>query len=98
MLYHHIKYASGRKSQKVPLFLAVVGYKTLYAFNVFQQTQAEEVNYESVQQGWKEYCTPHQDETCESDPLKQLLSKEAENIEDFMTNLRLKRNSCFVGS
>lgn len=84
-------------SQKVALFLTAAGCKALYAFNVFQLTQAEEVHYESVQQEWKEYCTPHQDETCESDALKQLLSKEAENIEDFLTDLRLKRNSCFVG-
>lgn len=70
----------------------------LYAFKVFQLTQAEEVNYESVQQEWKEYRTPHQDEAYENDVLKQLLSKEAGNIEDFMTDLRLKRNSCFVGS
>lgn len=53
---------------------------------------------ESVQQGWKEYCTPHQEETCERDPLRQLLSKEAENIDDFMTYLGLKRNSCVEGS
>ena len=77
--------------------MTAAGCKTLYAFNVFQVTQTEEVNYESMQEGWKEYCTPHQDDTYESDALQQLLSKEAENIEDFMTDLRLKRNSCFVG-
>lgn len=45
MFYHHIKRASERKSQKVPLFLIAAGCKTLHAFNVFELTHAEEVNY-----------------------------------------------------
>lgn len=39
----------------------------------------------------------HSKSGCENDPLNQLLSKEAENTEDFMTGLRLKRKPCFVG-
>ena len=84
--------------RKIALLLTVAGRSALDVYNTFVFTDAEKDKYDVVIAKFEHYCTPRINETYERYIFRNRLQKESESIEQFVTDLRLKSQSCNFGT
>ncbi len=63
-------------------------------FNTFQFSEEEQDKYNVVMAMFEDYCTPKKNETYERYVFRNQMQKEGETIEQYVTDLHLKSQSC----
>ncbi len=80
--------------RKIALLLTVAGRSAIDVFNTFQFSEEEQDKYNIVMAKFEDYCTPKKNETYERYVFRNRMQKEGETIEQYVTDLRLKSQSC----
>lgn len=88
----------GNERRKIALLLTVAGRGALDVYNTFVFTEEEKDKYDAVIAKFELYCTPRKNETYERYVFRNRLQKESESIEQYVTDLRLKSQSCNFGT
>lgn len=83
--------------QKTALLLTVAGPDAIDVFNSFQLTYEEQQNYELVMSHFEQFCTPKKNETYERYVFNCRCQSETESVEEFITDLKLKSQTCNFG-
>ena len=86
------------EERKIALLLTVAGRAALDVYNTFVFTEEERDNFDVVMKKFEDYCTPRKNETYERYVFRNRLQKESESIELYVTDLRLKSQSCNFGT
>ncbi|XP_041665971.1 uncharacterized protein LOC121524587 [Cheilinus undulatus] len=84
--------------RKIALLLSVAGRSALEVYNTFVFTEDEKDKYDAVIAKFEQYCTPKKNETSERYVFRNRIQKESESIEEYITDLRLKSQSCNFGT
>ncbi|CAL9686008.1 unnamed protein product [Knipowitschia caucasica] len=85
------------EKRKVALLLTVAGRGALDVFNTFQFDD-EDYGLNDVVTKFEDYCTPRRNETYERYVFRNRMQNENESIEQYVTDLRLKSQSCNFGT
>ncbi|CAL9691156.1 unnamed protein product [Knipowitschia caucasica] len=85
------------EKRKVALLLTVAGRGALDVFNTFQFDN-EDYGLNDVVTKFEDYCTPRRNETYERYVFRNRMQNENESIEQYVTDLRLKSQSCNFGT
>lgn len=83
--------------QKIALLLTVAGTEAIDVFNSFQLTPDEQKDYDGVIRKFEQFCTPKRNETYERYVFNSKNQAESESVEEFITDLKLKCQSCNFG-
>ena len=83
--------------RKIALLLHVAGPEALEVYNTFTFTADQEGKYDAVLAKFETYCTPRKNETYERHLFLSRHQREGESIEQWVTDLRLKSQSCAFG-
>ena len=84
--------------RKIALFLTVAGPESIEVFNTLTFTEEEKGKYDVVVQKFEDYCTPRKNETYERYIFRCRMQKENETFEQFVTDLKIKSQSCNFGT
>lgn len=89
--------------RKVGLLLTVAGPEALDVYNTFLFTEDQKddggsVLYCEVVKKFDTYCMPKKNETYERYIFRSRLQKEGESLEQYLTDLRIKSQSCSYGT
>ena len=90
-------------ARKVGIFLTVAGTEALDVYNTLEFTTAEKndngsVKYSAVIKKFDAYCMPKKNETFERYVFRCRMQKEGETLEQYLTDLRIKSQSCNFGT
>lgn len=85
-------------AQKIALLLTVAGPETIEVYNTFTYAEGEQGKYSVVIQKLQDYCTPRKNEIYERFVFRSRMQKESETIEQYVTDLKTKSQSCNFGS
>lgn len=88
----------GDDKRKIALLLTVAGRSALDVYNTFVFTDDQKDKFDVVMAKFEEYCTPRKNETYERYVFRNRVQKESEPIEKYVTDLRLKSQSCNFGT
>ena len=88
----------GNDKRKIALLLTVAGRSALDVYNTFTFTDDQKDKFDVVMEKFEEYCTPRKNETYERYVFRNRVQKESEPIEKYVTDLRLKSQSCNFGT
>lgn len=88
----------GNDKRKIALLLTVAGRGALYVYNTFVFTEDETDKFDVVMEKFEQYCTQRKNETYEGYVFRNRLQKESESIEQYVTDLRLKSQTCNFGT
>ena len=80
--------------QKIALLLHVARKQAIEVYNTFAFSEEEEGEYESVIGKFDSYCNPKKNETYERYVFNSRKQLEGEAIEQFVTDLKLKAQTC----
>ena len=80
--------------QKIALLLHVARKQAIEVYNTFAFSEEEEGEYESVIGKFDAYCNPKKNETYERYVFNSRKQLEGEAIEQFVTDLKLKAQTC----
>lgn len=84
--------------RKIALLLTVAGRAALDVYNTFVFSEEERDTLPAVLSKFEDYCTPRKNETYERYVFRNRMQKETESIEQYVTDLRLKSQSCNFGT
>ena len=84
--------------RKIALFLTVAGPESIEVYNTLTFTEEEKGKYDVVVQKFEDYCTPRKNETYERYIFRCRMQKENETFEQFVTDLKIKSQSCNFGT
>jgi transposase InsO family protein len=95
--------ASGIKddadSQKVNLFLHVIGPEALEVYNIFTWENGDDAtNLTKVKKQFGDYCNPVKNITFERHVFNRRIQQTSESIDAFVTDLKVKASSCEFGT
>ena len=83
--------------QKIALLLTVAGTEAIDLFNSFQLSEDDQKSYDLVTAEFELFCTPKRNETYERYVFNSRNQTETESVEEFVTDLKLKSQSCNFG-
>ncbi|KAJ8366952.1 hypothetical protein AAFF_G00336410 [Aldrovandia affinis] len=84
--------------RRIALLLTVAGRVAVDVFNTFEFPEGDSDRYAKVIEKFEEYCTPRKNEIFERYVFRSRVQAESESIEQFVTDLRLKSQSCNFGT
>ncbi|KAG7483120.1 hypothetical protein JOB18_039750 [Solea senegalensis] len=88
----------GDERRKIALLLTIAGRGALDVYNTFDFTEEERDKYDAVIAKFEQYCAPKKNETFERFVFRNRMQDEAESIEQYVSDLRLKSLSCNFGT
>lgn len=90
--------SSGQKQeQEIELFLTIAGPEALDVSNSFQLTTDKQKTYATVLEKFELFCTPKRNGTYERYVFNSRNQMETESVDEFITDLKLKCQSCNFG-
>ena len=81
-------------AQKIALFLTSAGNQAIEVYNTLTLSADDMKKYDKIIEAFENHCTPLVNETFERYIFRTRVQGENENIEQFVTDLRLKSQSC----
>ncbi len=85
-------------AQKIALLLTVAGPEVIEVFNTLTFTEEDKGKYDVVVQKLEEYCIPRKNETYERYVFRSRVQRDGENCEQFITDLKIKSQTCNFGA